>query len=163
MSVKHDLDQLFATRVRIDPNGCWTWTGARWPESNYGNVYTRPGGKGRARVHRVAYERANGPIPNGMTVEHRCHTLDKTCAGGPTCMHRLCVNPEHLELLTADENARRQRYAKRGWTHCSRGHEFTPDNTKIRGGRRACRTCDDGRTKAYRLGVPIDAVLGGRL
>jgi hypothetical protein len=148
MPLKFDLERALATRIVRQPNGCWTWTGAK-TQSNYGQIYTQPGGRGRMRVHRLIYERHHGPIPDGMTVEHRCHTDDPNCWEGSNCPHRLCCNPDHLELLTASQNSERMHNSKRAWTHCPRGHEFTPDNIHIRSGRRACRTCDNDRKRAY--------------
>jgi hypothetical protein len=50
---------------------------------------------GRMRPsHVVAWEKVNGPLPDGMQVDHLC--------GNP-----LCWNPEHLEAVTAVENVRR--------------------------------------------------------
>lgn len=43
-------------------------------------------------VHRIAYMALVGPIPDGMTIDHICRT-------------RKCLNPEHLRLLSNQENA----------------------------------------------------------
>lgn len=45
-------------------------------------------------AHRIAYELYKGKIPDGLTVDH-------------LCFNRLCQNPQHLEAVTFEENARR--------------------------------------------------------
>lgn len=99
-------------------------------------------------VHRYAWEIVNGPIPDGLTIDHTCHSWDLSCDGGASCAHRKCANPAHMEPVTPAENTKRGRsgraQTKRGaaLTHCLRGHEYTPENTyRWKGGWRKCRTC----------------------
>ena len=47
-------------------------------------------------VHVIAYELANGPVPEGKEIDHRC-------------LNRLCVNPAHLRLATHAQNMQNQR------------------------------------------------------
>lgn len=55
-------------------------------------------------VHRFMYERFVGPIPDGYVVDHLCHNADQSCAGGSTCAHRRCANPDHLGAVTQRGN-----------------------------------------------------------
>jgi len=66
---------------------CWVWT-ASTNEDGYGCI--RVGGK-MMKAHRVAYEMEHGAIPEGMQVDHRCHTP-------------ACVRPDHLRLATNKQN-----------------------------------------------------------
>lgn len=98
-------------------------------------------------VHRTAYEERFGLIPSGFHVHHECG-------------NRSCVNPDHLSLVTPSEHARRHRAwesphhvskVRRAWTHCSRGHEYTPENTRVNSeGERECRTCQREKMRAIR-------------
>ena len=88
-------------------------------------------------AHRVAYEAVNGPIPVGMQVDHR------------TCNRPSCVNPAHLQAVTASENTRFQvtrdgTHHRANRTHCPQGHALTADNlvaSHLARGERYCLTC----------------------
>jgi hypothetical protein len=125
---------------------CWVWTAAK-AGSGYGVFYL----DGRQRgAHQVAYILFREPIPDGMEPDHLCHPADGSCTLDKKCPHRLCVNPDHLELVTHRENVRRgtSLFAKNmAVTHCPKGHEYTPENTRIRIGRsghenRSCKECN---------------------
>lgn len=131
-------------REHFTPTGageCWAWTGSRLT-AGYGRIKHA----GRTyRAHRVAYELAIGPIPDGLHLDHLCHTRDVACPGGNTCPHRGCVNPAHLEPVTPAVNTMRGRglgARNAAKTHCGKGHEFTDENTQLtaKGGRR-CKAC----------------------
>jgi hypothetical protein len=88
-----------------------------------------------------------------MTLDHTCHTNDEQCKGGPTCPHRACVNPAHLEPVTIGVNVLRGRgVAPRNAavTQCPAGHPYSVTNTALRDGSRECRTCARARTTKLR-------------
>ncbi len=94
-------------------------------------------------AHRVAWERVNGPVPPGLELDHLCHTDDLHCSGGPTCMHRRCVNPDHLEPVTKSVNQRRGLASFERTGLCLSGkHDVTdPVNVMPDGNGRRCRPC----------------------
>ncbi len=88
-----------------EPNsGCWLWLGAilkngkRKRNGGYGIYSVRREDDWRKtktyRAHRFMWERENGPVPAGLTLDHKCRV-------------RCCVNPDHIEPVTNAENARR--------------------------------------------------------
>jgi hypothetical protein len=66
---------------------CIEWTKAL-NSKGYGVIWV---GSKLASAHRVAWEQANGLIPDGMYVDH-------------LCKNRACYNVEHLRLVTARQN-----------------------------------------------------------
>ena len=66
---------------------CWIWTAGKLA-TGYGAICID--GK-MVRAHRYSFELANGPIPEGMVIDHRC-------------LNPLCVRPEHLRLATNKQN-----------------------------------------------------------
>jgi hypothetical protein len=119
---------------------CWPWTKGV-SSQGYGQFTSADARK--VLAHRVAYELAYGPIPDGLTVDHRCHD-PAVCGLGADCPHRRCVNPAHLEAVTMVVNVMRGSgvgATNAAKTHCIHGHEFTPENTYIRKGNRHCIKC----------------------
>ncbi len=108
-------------------DGCIVWTGARVLGGGTREPYGRIGVGTRVLLaHRYAYGLANGAIPAGLQIHHTCHNT-------------LCVNPEHLEPLTAAAHGRFHPGAAK--THCKRGHPFDEVNTIWRKGQRRCQVC----------------------
>lgn len=122
-----DADRI-TSKVAVSDAGCWEWTGFI-NENGYGKVND---GKGRmVRAHRLSYEAFVGPIPDGMTIDHLCRV-------------RHCVNPEHLEPVTNKTNILRGTSfsaINASKTECSRGHEYTEENTYRDRKGRSCRAC----------------------
>lgn len=107
---------------------CVVYTGPLY-KRGYGQITAD--GKNQ-QVHRFMWEQLVGPIPAGMTLDHRCRN--------PACWWT-----DHLEVVSHGENVLRghgptARHAR--LTHCPQGHEYTPENTRIQPtGGRICRAC----------------------
>lgn len=111
------------------------------PSTGYVVTSGRP--QGQVKVHRVIWESVHGPIPAGMTINHK---------NGIKHDNRIA----NLELMTAGDNIRHSiatGLRQHGGTHCKRGHRFTAANTYIdkRRGWRQCKTCDPIRREAKRV------------
>jgi hypothetical protein len=120
----------------ITETGCWIWL-LCLDRYGYGTICVDNLNR---LAHRYYYEKHKGPIPEGMQLDH-------------TCSVRCCVNPDHLEPVTAKENtARTIRRGRHSNGHqqelCKAGHAFAPDNTiRHKDGRRECRICRNARKR----------------
>jgi hypothetical protein len=119
-------------RVDFDED-CWIWLG---PVNRSGYGHLRRFGY----VHRLAWELLRGPIPEGMTVDHLCR-------------NRVCVRPDHLELVTRAENIRRENAARKC---CPRGHVYDDANTYLYKNKRGCRTCRAAQSRQGARGAGSD-------
>lgn len=135
-----DMEARFWDKVSPEPNsGCWLWT-ANVNTEGYARFWD---GAIHTVAHRWAYERFVGPIPDGLQLDHLCRV-------------RCCVNPAHMDPVKPRENTLRSNsltaiHAAK--THCRRGHEFSPINTRHYRGTRQCRACyriRDARKRAER-------------
>lgn len=88
---------------------CWLWSG-KVDKFGYPQFWD---GETMVKAHRWGYERLVERIPDGLTLDHVCHSRDLTCPGGP-CLHRSCVNPDHVEPVTMQVNRLRSHQAG-GW------------------------------------------------
>lgn len=136
--------------VEAAPTGCALWTGAI-ANNGYGQI----GVDGRTRsAHVVAFEAAHGPVEPGMQVGHVCHDRDATCPGGNTCLHRRCVNPDHLAAMTHVENQLASRHTMAGRQVCKQGHALSGDNLyRHPRGTRVCIACRREHSRQYRARV----------
>jgi hypothetical protein len=102
--------------------GCWVWNGGV-TNSGYGKATVN---YKTVLMHRYMYEATYGPIEEGLQLDHLCR-------------NKLCINPEHLEPVTAKVNMERH-YVNQ--THCLRDHPLSGSNLYVTpDGRRQCKDC----------------------
>lgn len=100
------MNERFWSKVdKRGPDECWLWT-AHTNRDGYGRV-----GFDRKVMyaHRLSFEMANGPIPDGMHVLHRCDNPG-------------CVNPSHLFFGTHLDNMRDMLAKGRRWLPKGESH-----------------------------------------
>lgn len=90
-------------------DGCWNWTAALF--RGYGIFRFQ----GAARIaHRISYAWRNGPIPEGIEIDHMCH-------------NRSCVNPDHLRPATKVLNGQNRSGLNKNNTSGVRGVHWSKD------------------------------------
>lgn len=140
--------------AKVDKNGplpkyapflgpCWLWMAST--PNGYGQIAAGNGAP-PIRAHRLSYELHNGPIPEGLVLDHLCQVTR-------------CVNPSHLEPVSLGENFKRRvkpngSDINRVKTHCKNGHPFNDENTYIftrkEGGQmRQCKLCHRDHARAH--------------
>jgi hypothetical protein len=131
-------ERLTAGLVRM-PNGCLEWT-----------KYTNPRGYGQISdenrktfyTHRLAWELANGPIPEGIKVLHHCD--NPPCCDVEKCLF-LGTDADNIADMIAKGRGNNQKK-----THCPRGHLYSEANTYVLQRRRTCRTCQTAARARYK-------------
>ena len=134
------MDPAVALSAYSRQGDCWIWQHAK-----------TQAGYGVARIfgavvymHRVSYEYHKGPLPSDAELDHLCR-------------NRACMNPDHLELVSHQENcirgetgARSSKRIRVDQTKCGAGiHDWTPANIYIeKTGDKHCYPCHLKRVRA---------------
>ena len=118
--------------------------------NGYALMYYPPKKKA-IKAHRAAWMLANGPVPTGMVVDHICHNeavAKGECAGGFDCIHRACINVDHLQLVTQSQNVMGGIHNMDNRSHCNQGHLFEGNIMVRKSGKRECGECNRVRSRA---------------
>ena len=133
-----DKDSIRWEQKIIRTDGCWEWIGCL-SQKGYGRFWV--GGGKTLDAHKIAYEKAFGPVPMDMVIDHLCR-------------NRSCVNPEHMEVVTNSENVLRgtgHTANNKRKTHCPNGHLYEGTNLYVTPeGYRGCRACRNDHSKTWK-------------
>lgn len=103
INIYRDDEARFWSKVEKSET-CWNWQASK-VHAGYGHL----GIQGKTiQAHRYSYELQNGPIPEGMEIDHICH-------------NPACVNPKHLRVVTPKQNQENKKGASSRSTTGVRG------------------------------------------
>lgn len=129
-----DIVGRILKRCTFPDSGCIEWTGYTLP-SGYGTISW---GSRQWVVHRAIWTATVEPIPTDgdWTLDHLCR-------------NRICVNVDHLEVVTRTINSLRgggivvAQAKNLTVALCRNGHRYTPENTRTdKRGYRQCVQCE---------------------
>lgn len=128
--------ERFLQKIIIDDNDHWIWQASKTgTHGQYGGFYFEAK---LQQSHRAIWKMLVGPIPYGLTINHKCRIT-------------LCQNIDHMELVTRGENSNLGNGPtglNSRKTECSHGHG--PYDYISPKGFRSCKTCAKIKIWAYR-------------
>jgi len=99
MCRRNEIQTKVMENISIEDHGyeshCFVWQGSN-SGTGRGGGYPRMCLSGQTvAVHRVMFINVNGYVPGKKQIDHKCR-------------NRMCVNPDHLEMVTHKENQKRR-------------------------------------------------------
>jgi hypothetical protein len=92
-------------------------------------------GNKQIQAHRWAWELINGAIPDGKVIDH-------------LCKNKACIAPDHLRVVSQQENIMAGLHNIDNRTHCNQGHIFEGNIMVRKNGKRECGECNRARSRA---------------
>ncbi len=128
MITRERFEKFFEPKFITEPNcGCWLWTACC--RDGYGMFSLN---RVMISAHRVSFVYFGNSLKKEDILDHLCRV-------------KCCVNPDHLEVVTNQENVRRGALLK---THCPQGHPYSGDNLYLyKGKHRMCKECSRERNR----------------
>lgn len=121
--------------VVVNDRGCWLLPHIKPSPNGYirvawhGKIYS---------AHRFMFEFYCRPVQASLELDHLCR-------------NRTCCNPDHLEMVTHQENLRRGintvAQVRAATTHCPSGHSYADVGYRDKHGARRCRICRRARER----------------
>lgn len=147
---RRHYDRVMANADRDPVTGCLV---SRYSTGSHGYAQAWDGSR-NVLAHRLVWGFVNGPIPEGMTVDHRQGKCPRTC-----------IEITHLRLLPNRENARRNGGEDFPLGGCRHGHPDSELRTYTRSGGRktlGCSRCRADMQRRYRERVASRSAEGRR-
>lgn len=143
------LPKPLRDRIRVEPSGCWSWTG-----------FVDRDGYGRFRhtgAHRLVYEALVGKLSPELDLDHLCHNRSTGCPSNNRCPHRRCVRHDHVAPIPRAVHNRIGTKWNSLKDRCDSGHLFDEENTywrldrpKVHGSfGRECKMCRREAVRKY--------------
>lgn len=110
--IKRTPEEVLKKYTKPGENGCIIWTGGQ-NDNGYGQLTFR---HEHLSTHRFVWKYFKGSLP------------DKSKQIDHICRNRLCVNPEHLRIVSVTENHLNSKTSDEGGLNkrqCSKGHDLT--------------------------------------
>lgn len=111
-----NTEERFKEKVKVVNSGCHEWQ-STLHRDGYGKFWLSGA---QIQAHRVGYMLANGEIPEGKMILHKCD-------------NRKCVNPDHLYAGTASDNCKDKVARFKGlWGKMEFSHETVSEVKSLR-------------------------------